>query len=132
MSQISTHTGIQNQESLSEHLRSLELSLLNPAVRVDRAQVSALLTENFQEFGSSGKVWTRDQVLDVLATETFQPLSIGNFNCRLIAERVALVTYRGVRTDPQNNPLTTTLRSSLWIEEMGKWRMCFHQGTPTL
>lgn len=116
-------------EAVSAHLRACEEALLNPAVRRDRAQVAALLSEDFHEFGASGRVWTRQQVLDLLATEAFLPPVIEDFACSQIAQGVVLATYRTARTDPRTNEHTATLRSSLWREESGKWRLRFHQGT---
>jgi hypothetical protein len=117
-------------DDLCAHLRKLEGSLLDPAVRRDSAQVTALLAEDFEEFGASGRVWTREQILDLLATEDYQRPAMEDFNCALIAERIALVTYRTVRSDPHSGERTMTLRSSLWTEQSGRWRVRFHQGTP--
>jgi hypothetical protein len=119
------------KDKLVARLRSREESLLDPTVRRNRAQATALLTEDFQEFGSSGRVWTREQILDLLASERFQPLSIEDFACHRIADGVALVCYRAVRIDPRTHERATTLRSSLWVNQSGEWRMRFHQGTPS-
>ena len=43
-------------DKTATHLRRLEESLLNPAVRRDGERLRAMLTEDFLEFGSSGKV----------------------------------------------------------------------------
>jgi len=99
-------------------------------VRRDRARVAALLTEDFEEIGASGRVWTREQILDLLVTETYQAPMIEGFDWRKIAHGVVLVTYRTVRSDPQMGERTTALRSSLWTEQAGVWRLRFHQGTP--
>jgi hypothetical protein len=118
-----------SEDSLATHLHSRELALLDPAVRRDRAQVSALLAEDFQEFGASGRVWTRAQILNLLATETCQPPLMEDFECHRIAEGVALVTYQSVHTDSQTGECSAAMRSSLWKKESGEWRMRFHQGT---
>src|SRR5271166_6403655 len=109
---------------LSAHLRSREESLLDPAVRRDRDRVSALLTEDFQEFSASGRVWSREQILELLATEIYVPPTTEDFKCHQIAAGVVLVTYKSVREDR-----SSALRSSIWIKETGEWRMRFHQGT---
>jgi ribonuclease HI len=54
---------------LAELLLSLELQLMDPAFRKDRAAVSSLLAEDFSEFGSSGRVWSREAILDLLESE---------------------------------------------------------------
>ena len=58
-----------DQETQAE-LERLELLLMDPAMRRDRERVGALLTSDFVEFGSSGRVWTREATLELLATET--------------------------------------------------------------
>ena len=72
----------------------LELLLMDPAVRRDRERVAALLNEDFMEFGSSGRVWTREETLELLATETYTPPDVEDFGVRLLGRRVVLVTYR--------------------------------------
>jgi hypothetical protein len=114
---------------LCAHLRSCEEALLDPAVRRDRARVAALLSEDFQEFGSSGRVWSREAIIDSLATEDYHRPAMEDFNCHWIAEGVVLVTYRTVKADSHANRGSTVLRSSIWIKESGKWRVRFHQGT---
>jgi len=115
-------------KEVAQELERLERELLDPAVRRDRNRVAALLEEEFLEFGSSGRVWTRNQILDLLATEDFDPPAMEAFDCRLLAKGVALVTYRTVRTDPQTGARAVN-RSSIWIGKADRWRMRFHQGT---
>ena len=122
-------TNGESVDGLCAHLRRLEESLLDPAIRRDSAQVAGLLTEDFEEFGASGRVWTREQILDLLATEKYEPPSVEEFRCHPVADGVVLVTYRTVRTDPRSGERTMTLRSSLWTEQSGRWRVRFHQGT---
>jgi len=114
----------QPPNELSTHLRSREESLLDPAVRRDRDRVSALLTEDFQEFGTSGQVWSREQILELLATESYGPPTMEDFKCHQIAEGVVLVTYETARKNK-----SSALRSSIWINKAGEWRVRFHQGT---
>ena len=111
-------------DRLKALLLGLELELMDPAVRKDRARVSALLAEEFREFGSSGRAWTREEILDLLATEETRAVPVVEaFEINEFAEDAALVTYRAVRAHQ------TTLRSSLWVRGEGRWKMLFHQGT---
>ena len=119
-----------SQDELSAHLRACEEALLDQAVRRNHQQVAELLTEDFLEFGSSGKVWARDQILELLEAEDYHPLAMEDFQCALLAETVALVIYRAVRTDARTGEKASSLRSSLWTNESGAWRLRFHQGTP--
>lgn len=113
-------------------LRQLEESLLDPAVRRNRARLLEMLTEDFVEFGSSGRMWTRKSIIELLAKETaFVPPAIEDFQCALLASDFALVTYRTVRTDEKTGERLASLRSSIWIRSSGEWKMRFHQGTRT-
>jgi len=115
---------------LAAVLLGLELELLDPAVRRDRERVQALLAEDFEEFGSSGGVWTRDEIVSSLATEAYEPPALADFRCRLLAPGAALVQYKTERIDAETGRRKTVNRCSIWIEEIGRWRMLFHQGTP--
>ena len=114
---------------VSSQLLRCELELLTPEIRRNRRSVSALLAPDFKEIGASGKVWSRKEILDLLATEDFAPLVMENFACRLIERNVVLVTFRTVRTNPQGGEQIVALRSSIWTKISGKWKLRFHQGT---
>jgi hypothetical protein len=118
-------------KSVAAELLRAEMLLLDPAVRRDRARVSALLANDFFEFGASGRIWTRDQILDLLATEEYSPPVVEDFACHRIADDVVLVTYRTVRINKETGQREAALRSSLWIRRSGTWKIRFHQGTRT-
>jgi hypothetical protein len=119
-------------EAVCAHLRACEEALLDAVVRRDRARVAALLADDFREFGSSGRVWPREEILGLLANEAYLPATMEDFRCAWIAEGVALVTYLTVRIDRESGQTFAALRSSLWTKESGEWRMRFHQGTKIL
>jgi hypothetical protein len=118
-------------ESTATELRKLEAMLLDPEVRRDRAQVSALLAEDFVEFGSSGRVWTKQTTIELLATEgeSYVRPILEDFESRELAEGVVLITYRAVKTSDPATGGSVALRSSIWTKESGQWRLRFHQGT---
>jgi hypothetical protein len=116
-------------DEICAHLRASEEALLDPAVRRDPARMAALLADDFLEFGSSGRVWTREEILELLATESYDRPAMEDFRCDLIGEDVALATYKTVRVDAGSGSRSAVLRSSLWIREFGEWRVRFHQGT---
>ena len=116
-------------KTVAAELLRAEMLLLDPLVRRDRARVAALLGEDFVEFGASGRVWARAQMLDLLAAERYDPPVIEDFACRRIADTVVLATYRTVRAKGTTGEREVTLRSSLWSKRSGKWVLRFHQGT---
>jgi hypothetical protein len=115
-------------EATRVELERLELLLMDSEVRRDRQRFGALLTSDFVEFGSSGRAWTREATLGLLANETYTPPQADDFAFRLLGPDVVLVTYRTLRTDEVGEQ-TVTLRSSIWTRESGSWKVCFHQGT---
>ena len=116
-------------DKIADLLLTREEALLDPRVRRDPAAVANLLTDDFLEFGSSGRAWTRDQIIELLASESFSPVHIEDFRCDLLAADMALVTYRAIRADAQTGGRISSLRSSIWTHRMGEWRARFHQGT---
>jgi hypothetical protein len=118
-------------ENIARELRRSEEALLDPAVRRDRTRIAELLAEEFVEFGSSGRVWTPDEILEMLAGENPAPIEMLNFECAVLANDVALVTYRASRTDARTGIQSSSLRSSIWTKKPGGWRLRFHQGTRT-
>lgn len=116
---------------ISETLRELETSLLHSAVRRNSARVGELLAEEFCEIGRSGRVYSRMEILDLLADEEEIQVEMSEFVCRAVAAGVALVTYRSDRLQAGGEALVA-LRSSLWVLRDGRWQMLFHQGTPLL
>jgi hypothetical protein len=111
------------------YLRSCEEAPLDEGVRHDRAKVAALLSEDFVEFGSSGRVWNRNEILDLLESEAFQPVSVEDFRCKLLSDSVALITYRTRRSRADGQGKSSSLRSSIWTKQEDMWRLRFHQGT---
>jgi hypothetical protein len=119
-----SNAGASFEAEMSALFLHLETQLMDPEFRKDSAKVSEQLADDFREFGSSGRHWTRQEILDLLATEpTYSAPEIEDFRIQKIASDVVLVTYRARRVD------TATLRSSIWIYRDEKWQILFHQGT---
>jgi hypothetical protein len=101
---------------------------LDPAIRSDPTETGKLLAEDFREFGSSGRIWSRSEILDTLAAEAPGRLEATDLEVTLLTPQLALVTYRSTRLADGASP-SQALRSSLWRLEAGHWRVFFHQGT---
>ncbi|MGD2059376.1 MAG: DUF4440 domain-containing protein [Acidimicrobiia bacterium] len=105
-------------------LRTREMELLDPDVRSDPVRVRDLLHDDFMEFGSTGRVYNKRMLLDMLKGERHAEVVIREFAVRQLSSDTALVTYRTVGEAGQE-----ARRSSVWIRQDGEWRMAFHQGT---
>jgi hypothetical protein len=120
---------INSSEELAAHLFDLEQQLLQPSTRRDPAALTSLLADDFREFGSSGRVYTRQQIIDLLAAESPRHITLSDPLCRQLSEDTALLTYRSTRTTALK-AASHALRSSLWVRRDDRWQMIFHQGTP--
>ncbi len=112
-----------------DQFRALEESLLDPDVRRSPDRLTALLSDDFIEFGASGGIFSR---ADVLAAADHLPeveTPLQDFRVEVATDSVALVTYRSV-TRGANGQIRTALRSSVWVMRDGRWQLRFHQGTP--
>ena len=113
------------EDALPVYLRDLEESLLLASVRKSE-RVAQLLAEDFVEFGSSGRIFTKQKIIASLRAEPPASVTATEFRVVLLAPGTALVTYRAHR---HTAPPVYTLRSSLWQLQQGQWQMVFHQGT---
>lgn len=98
--------------------------MLHPETRANPRRMRELLRDDFIEFGSSGRVYEKRMLIDMLAKEEHAEVVIRDFSVRELAAETALVTYRSVGQSGQE-----ARRSSIWVKEADGWRMAFHQGT---
>ncbi len=120
------------QSDLLEALKALEMALHQPDVRHDSSQVAALLHDNFMEFGCSGAIYHKPDIMTLLAEEAPVRLYSQDYALKLLADGLALLTYRSAQWAAAGEQLERhSLRSSIWRRTAGQWQMVFHQGTPT-
>ncbi len=108
-------------------IQEFETRLLRPEVRRHPDQVAALLDDGFREFG---RIWDKPSVIVALQEDAPFECEVSDFELRLLADDVALATYRIRSIATPQRPAAGSLRSSLWRRTTGTWRMAFHQGTP--
>lgn len=108
---------------IAEDLRTLEARLMDPLVRRSPSEVDNLLADDFVEFGSSGRVYDKQTMIEVLQQDPgfYVPPTITKFDARELSPSIILVTYQIGETG--------TLRSSIWRSSGKYWQMVFHQGT---
>lgn len=100
----------------------LERRLLDPDVRGNRAALAELLHDDFREFGASGRVYDRDEIIDALLAEDG-------------AATPRAFDFQATRLGPDAVPLTyrtesPSLRTSVWMRGGdGTWRVLHHHGT---
>ena len=107
-----------------EVVRDLELRLLDPAVRAERAAVERLLHPDFRELGASGRIWDKAAAIELLGSEPGERAEVQDLAAERLARDVVLVTYRARTPERSSN------RASVWVRHGDSWRVRFHQGTP--
>jgi hypothetical protein len=114
-----------DEQLVEDEIRELEMRLLAPSVRAARAYLEPLISDDFVEFGSSGRVYDKSKTIAVLNTELEgrpEPPAVSELRVLMLGAGAALVTYR----------CGPSLRSSVWRREALGWRVVFHQGTPSI
>ena len=109
-------------------LQLLEEELWREETRFDISFMEQVLAEDFFEFGRSGRVYNRDEILAAPRQSLDAVLPLPDFDVRLLTEDVALVTYNSVIT--YDSVLEKGRRSSIWSRTSTGWTIRFHQGTP--
>ncbi|MEW8966970.1 DUF4440 domain-containing protein [Exiguobacterium alkaliphilum] len=110
---------------LAPLIEEKERLLLTKEVRTSPERLRELVTEDFFEIGSSGRLLYKEEDTNTMDLGEID-VSLTDFNLEVIRDDVVLATYR------TENHMTgkTSLRSSIWVRIDGTWKMKFHQGTP--
>ena len=115
-----------------QQLRDLEIELHRTETRQNRSRMESLLHPDFVELARSGRRYSRNDVLEEFeGGRAMEPVHAQDFDLAALAPGIALLTYRSAHIGPTGDLFRHSLRSSLWIETPGGWRIRFHQGTPT-
>jgi hypothetical protein len=117
---------------LDEHLRYLEELMTRPETRRCPEELSRLLAEDFREFGGSGRVFDKRQIIDALRDQPPMDLWLEDFQVVQLAPGIALVSYRGNCRFSESGKVSRSLRSSIWRHRDDHWEVVFHQGTPAV
>ena len=128
---LEIQSGRMNVRALLDTLRELEVETHQPHVRTDHRKLEQLLHPNFFEVARSGALYSRDSVL---AEFSNHPPSYSvwsqDFQLELVAEGLALLTYRSAHIADDGTLERHTQRTSLWQSTEQGWQLRFHQGTP--
>lgn len=112
-----------------EAARALEESLLDSAIRQSPERLAVLIAVDFVEFGSSGRTFCKQDVLDAAQSLPVVATPLADLHVAVLGDDAVLVTYRST-TRHADGSAVEALRSSVWVHRDGRWQMRFHQGTP--
>ncbi len=108
-------------------LKKLEESMWRAETRFDKEYLERTLAPDFFEFGRSGRVYAREQIINTPPQEIRASLPLRSFEVKKLTRDVALITYI---SEVQYQELEVANRSSIWTKTADGWEMRFHQGTP--
>ncbi len=109
-------------------LTQLEEDMWREGTRYDSAFQERRFALDFIEFGRSGRVYSREQVICTDSQQIQAMLPLANLSIRLLDTNTAQVTYDSQVT--HDGAVQYAHRSSIWSRIGGIWVMRFHQGTP--
>lgn len=106
-------------------IQSLEEMLINSEIRKSEEKLNELLADDFMEFSSTGKIYSKIEIIQALINENEIQYIIHDFKINSISEKNILATYIAIK-----NEKIKSLRSSIWqLQNNNQWQMLFHQGT---
>lgn len=109
-------------------LTRLEESMWRESTRFDVAFQERSFAVDFMEFGHSGRIYTRDEIIRHDSQTIHAVLPLPNLSVRLLDKDTAQVTYNSEVT--YGDRIEFARRSSIWSRSSSGWVMRFHQGTP--
>ena len=113
-----------------ETLRGLEESLWRADTRFNVELMQTVFAEDFFEFGRSGRIYARADLLFDSAEKREIPaaLPLKDFRVRHLSNDIVQVTY--VSEVKRDDSMERANRSSIWSRLSDSWVLRFHQGTP--
>lgn len=115
-------------EAVLKELEHLEPLFHSAAPEATPAEFDAIVAPDFWEVGASGRRYSRDFSLKLLATRAREPSEeewkCTGYHVQEIAPGAYLLTYT------LHQPGRVTRRVTIWRKTGGRWLAVYHQGTP--
>ena len=92
-------------------------------------RLARLLADDFVEYGTSGVVYTKADVLRQVPGDDWPQFRLDAFEVSVLAPEVVLARYRLTERDFDSDGVRVAIRSSIWQRRDERWVMVFHQGT---
>lgn len=109
---------------LHKEIELLERQFADPEARKDISRLGEMLSDDFEEYSSSGRVIGKRDVLDWLAVADPVQYDLSEFTFKTLSDTCILVKYISSIAGKR------AFRSSIWIKENSGWKMLHHQATP--
>ncbi len=116
-------------KGLKEIIFRLEDKLQRPDIRKSVKELDELISDDLVEFGSSGQIYSKSDVLINLPASAAITFTMSDFRINVLCPDVVQSLFKTEKLNQETGKVTRSLRSSLWKNENGRWKMIFHQGT---
>ncbi|OYW13610.1 MAG: hypothetical protein B7X02_01810 [Rhodospirillales bacterium 12-54-5] len=110
-------------------LKNLEEKLWIAEYRFNREWIESIFADDFFEYGRSGRIYSREQCLNVAPQRIDAIMPLPDFTMRYLSMDIVQTTYKSIVT--YADELEYANRSSIWEKTAEGWKLKFHQGTPT-
>lgn len=107
----------------------LEELLFQKHVRSSPDRLRELLSDDFCEIGASGNCFGLKEVLADLPTEVHWSIVMRDYEMQTVTDDVVRLTYRALIKHSIDDAGVHSIRSSIWKNCAGQWKMAFHQAT---
>jgi len=115
-------------QGISAELVAREPIFHHPEFGTKRSDFQEMMADDFWETGASGRIYSRQFVLDELERRFARPQEdiweTSNFACRRLAQDLYLLTYTLLQ-----NQTRLTRRATIWRKTTTGWKIVYHQGT---
>ncbi|MCE1189520.1 MAG: DUF4440 domain-containing protein [Ignavibacteria bacterium] len=115
-------------DNLDRLILSLEKKLLDSEARDYSRILPDLLDDEFIEFGSSGTIYSKADIIRLLTSSPAQHGEFLNFTVTRLSDDTVLARYE-YRKMGKDGIQSRSLRSSIWRRSPQGWCILFHQGT---
>ena len=119
------------EENLEKIIFSLESEFQKPEVWKSIEKLGELISDDFYEITSLGLVTSKKDCLVNLPVAPEIKFVMTGFRINVLCLGMVQTLFKTEKTVVKTGKVSYSMRSSIWKNENGKWRMIFHQGTPS-
>lgn len=118
-------------KDLADQLIAKEMAIVAAQKRRDLVAVEAALADGFREIGSSGRMFSKADVLDAIRKFQIVDYWCEDFQCLPVNPKCVILMYIATvtRIHEGQEQSHRAYRSSTWVERDGAWRVIFHQAS---
>ena len=110
-------------EDIYDKIKLYEVAIANRDSGKIAFPLSELLSEDFSEVGSSGRLYSKSDYIDSLNRNSGATIVLSKFNFTKLSEASVLVRYSSYFEGKH------AYRSSIWVCNNNQWQLLYHQGT---